>query len=395
MAKPTGSTCNLDCTYCFYLEKHKMYPGKSQQFMDDITLDNYIRQHIEAQPGDLVEFAWQGGEPTLAGLDFYQRAHALQQKYANGKQIQNNLQTNGILLNDAWCQFFQQHQWLIGISIDGPAELHDTYRVNRSGKPSHQKVVAAIEQLKQHQVDFNLLVVLNDTNVKYPEKMYRYLTSLGTAHIQFIPLVEREATEVGADEVRLIGPDFTRQANVTSWSVSALEYGQFLARVFAIWVRQDIGRVYIQLFESTLATWCDHPALMCVFSETCGHAFALEANGDLYNCDHYVYPEHKLGNLNQEPLVAMNNSDKAVQFGLDKKANMSVDCQTCPHLKQCHGGCPKHRFMPASDGKLNHNYFCEGFKHFFGYSAPYMKTMKQLLMQRQSPMMLMQMLAAR
>lgn len=394
MAKPTGSTCNLDCTYCFYLEKHKLYPGKSQVFMNDQTLENYIRQHIEAQPGDTVEFAWQGGEPTLAGLGFYEKASQLQKKYASGKTIQNSLQTNGILLNKVWCEFFQKNQWLIGISIDGPAELHDRYRVNRSGKPSHHKVLAAIDLLKHYKVEFNLLVVINDVNAQHPEMVYSYLKSLGTAHIQFIPLVEREISSATQNEIRLVGPNFTQQqAQVTSWSVSANDYGTFLARVFDIWVRNDIGQVYIQLFESTLATWCDYPALMCVFSEECGHAFALEANGDLYNCDHYVYPEHKLGNINQISLTEMNNDEQAIAFGKDKKSNLSADCKTCPHLKQCNGGCPKHRFLASSTGQLNHNYFCTGFKLFFGHSASYMQVMKDLLQRHRSPVELMAMIA--
>lgn len=393
MAKPTGSTCNLDCTYCFYLEKHKLYPETAQVFMNEQTLENYIRQHIDAQPGETVEFAWQGGEPTLAGVGFYEKACQLQKKYAGGKTIQNSLQTNGILLNNKWCEFFQQNQWLIGISIDGPAALHDRYRVSRSGKPSHHKVIAAIALLKRYKVEFNLLVVINDVNAQHPETVYRYLKSLGTAHIQFIPLVERDTGRANKDEIRLVGPDFKAQAQVTPWSVSAKDYGAFLARVFDIWVRNDIGQIYIQLFESTLATWCDYPALMCVFSEKCGHAFALEANGDLYNCDHYVYPEHKLGNINHTSLHEMNNSEHAIAFGKHKKSNLSADCKTCPYLKQCNGGCPKHRFTASSTGELNHNYFCAGFKLFFGHSAAGMQVMKDLLQRQRSPVELMAMIA--
>jgi len=392
MAKPTGSSCNLDCTYCFYLEKYKLYPDTKQQFMDDQTLENFIRQQIDAQSGEVVEFAWQGGEPTLAGLAFYEKANQLQKKYANNKKINNSLQTNGLLLNRYWCEFFRQNKWLIGISIDGPAELHDSYRVNRSGKGSHHKVIQAINLLKRYQVEFNLLAVVSQNNVNQPEKVYNYLKSLGTAHIQFIPLVEREATDVKADEIRLIGPNFKRQAQVTKWSVPSLEYGQFLSRIFDLWVRQDIGKVFVQIFESTLATWCDYPAQMCIFSEKCGHAFALEANGDLYNCDHYVYPEHKIGNVNQLSITEMNQSKQANQFGEDKKLKIASDCQHCAFLKQCHGDCPKHRFMPSATGENNLSYFCEGYKQFFNHCTPYMKTMRSLIANHTSPALLMEMI---
>lgn len=392
MAKPTGSTCNLDCTYCFYLEKYKLYPNAKQQFMDDRTLENYIRQHIEAQSGDVVEFAWQGGEPTLAGLDFYEKAIEFQKKYAHHKIINNNLQTNGLLLNRVWCEFFKKNRWLIGISIDGPSELHDTYRVSRSGKGSHQKVIQAIELLKRYKVEFNLLAVVSNNNVNYPEKVYNYLKSLGTAHIQFIPLVEREVVNAQEDEIRLIGPNFTRKVQVSPWSVPSLAYGQFLSRVFDLWVRQDIGKVFIQMFESTLASWCGYPAQMCIFSEKCGHSFALEFNGDLYNCDHYVYPEYKIGNINEVSITSMNNGKQAIQFGDDKKSNIATDCKNCPYLKQCHGGCPKHRFISSSTKSTNENnlnYFCEGYKFFFSHCSPYMRIMRNLIEEKTSPALLM------
>ncbi|WP_019615837.1 anaerobic sulfatase maturase [Psychromonas ossibalaenae] len=395
MAKPTGSTCNLNCTYCFYLEKHKLYRESSKQFMDQYTLENYIRQHIEAQSADVVEFAWQGGEPTLAGLAFYKKAVELQKKYAGRKQIHNNLQTNGIIIDDLWCQFFKENNWLIGISIDGPMELHDIYRVNRSGKGSHQKVIKAVTLLKYYQIEFNILAVINNHNVKHPQKVYNYLKSLGTAHIQFIPLIERENRNAPSHELRLISPGFQPLSYVTSWSVEAKAYGQFLADVFTAWVEKDIGRVFIQLFDSLLGVWCGYPAQMCSFSERCGHAFALEANGDIYNCDHYVYPEHKLGNINETKIITINNSERAKQFANDKKLNLSTDCHFCPFLKVCHGGCPKHRFIASSSGQKNHNYFCEGYKIFFTRSAPYMKLMRNLINRGISPAELMNMTVQR
>lgn len=352
MAKPTSSQCNIQCQYCFYLDKPQ------QPEMDAATLDAFIRQHIAAQPGEVVEFAWQGGEPTLAGLAFYQRAVALQKRYGAGKRIQNTLQTNGILLNDDWCQFFKETGWLVGVSIDGPADLHDHYRRTRSAKPTHHLVIAAIEKLKAHRVDFNLLVVIGQHNSHQPERLYRYLKTLGSAFMQFIPLVERE-----------------QRGAVTAESVSPAQFGVFLNSVFDIWVREDIGQIFVQLFDSTLGVWCGHPAQMCSFSETCGHAFALESNGDLYQCDHYVYPDYKLGNVHHTPLQVLNQSQAAVHFGEKKRDFLPEDCLSCAVRSLCHGDCPKHRI---SQGK---SYLCSSYKTFFTHSAPYMKTMSHLLAQ--------------
>lgn len=356
MAKPTSSRCNIQCEYCFYLEKPQ------QPVMDDVTLETFIRQHIAAQPGNLVEFAWQGGEPTLAGLAFYQRVVALQQRHSMGKHIQNNMQTNGILLNDAWCQFFKENGWLVGISIDGPAEMHDRYRRTRSGKPTHHRVITAIERLKCWKIDFNLLVVVSQHNSQQPQRLYRYLTTLGTPFLQFIPLVER-------DENSAITPE----------SVSPQQFGHFLNTVFDIWVREDIGKVFVQLFDSTLGVWSGHPAQMCTFSETCGHAFALEANGDIYQCDHYVYPAYKLGNLHHTTLSDVSQSAAATDFGENKNRLLTQDCHACAVKRLCQGDCPKHRI---SQGK---SYLCHSYYTFFTHSAPYMKVMRDLIAQRRSP----------
>jgi len=366
MAKPTSSRCNLDCSYCFYLEK----PQQPQ--MDDATLEAFIRQHIAAQPGNVVEFAWQGGEPTLAGLPFYHRVVALQQRYAAGKSIQNSIQTNGILLNDAWCQFLQENGWLVGISIDGPANLHDPQRVTRSGNPTHYLVAAAIERLKAHHIEFNLLVVVSQLNSHQPEQVYRYLKTLGTPFVQFIPLVERDARGV-----------------ITAESVTAEGFGHFLNTIFDIWVREDIGLIFVQIFDSTLGVWSGYPAQMCSFSAACGHAFALESNGDIYQCDHYVYPEYKLGNLHQTSITELNASPVALRFGEDKQRLLPMDCQTCPVLKLCQGDCPKHR---ARQGK---SHLCQSYYAFFDYTAPYMKMMRDLITQRRSPVELMGMLHRR
>lgn len=363
MAKPASSRCNLNCRYCFYLEKEQ------QPMMDDVTLERFISQQIAAQPGPEVIFAWQGGEPTLCGLAFFQRALALQKQYANGKQIHNAFQTNGLLLNDAWCRFFRDNGWLVGISLDGPADLHDALRVNRSGKPTHHKAINAINLLVKHRVEFNLLVVVNSLNSRQPQRLYRYLRGLGTPFLQFIPLVERDAS-----------------GHLTAESVSEQAWGAFLTDVFDLWVREDIGRVFVQLFDSTLGVWSGYPSQMCAFSETCGHAFALEANGDLYQCDHYVYPEYYLGNIHQQTLQALNATPEAVAFGQQKQRGLSAECRDCQVLRFCRGDCPKHR---DSDGK---SALCAGYRRFFTYSAPHMRAMRDLLKQRRSPMELMAML---
>ncbi len=364
MAKPASSRCNLDCRYCFYIEKPR------QPRMDEKTLEAFIRQHISAQPGNEVEFAWQGGEPTLAGLSFFQRAVALQKRYAGGKTIRNSLQTNGTLLDEAWCRFLRQENWLVGVSLDGPAELHDRYRLSRSGKPTHERVVRVLARLKEYGVAFNLLTVVSAANVHEPERVWRYLRGLGTPFLQFIPLVERD-----------------EQGQLTVESVDAIAWGHFLTRIFDIWVREDIGRIFVQQFDSTLGVWCGQPSQMCVFSENCGHAFALEADGSLYQCDHYVYPEYRLGNLNTTPLIALNAGQQARAFGEAKSKTLSEECQGCDVLRFCGGDCPKHRDKNAKSA------LCEGYRAFFNHSAPAMRVMRDLIRQRRSPALLMRMLA--
>lgn len=389
MSKPTSSVCNLDCTYCYYLEKEKLYPEQKNYLIDDDTLERYVEQYIQAQDVRQVHFVWQGGEPTLAGLQFYKKALELQKKYANGKEVFNSLQTNGILLNDEWCSFFHQNQFLIGLSIDGPEDLHDAYRVTRQGRPTFTKVLNAIELLKKHKVEFNTLTVINNINVKHPERVYEFLKATGSSFLQFIPLVEREAQKVEDGDLYYIDPNYTKKANVTDWSVNASEYGQFLNRIFDIWVRRDIDKIYVQMFDTTLGAWCNQPAQLCIFSETCGHAFALESNGDVYQCDHYVYPDYKLGNIHDIHLRELNRSDEAVQFGQDKKSTLPPACLKCEYRFACHGGCPKHRFINVPNSKFQHNYFCEGYKSFFKHSEPAMKKMKELIMSGRSPAELM------
>ncbi|MGQ8776501.1 anaerobic sulfatase maturase [Serratia sp. NA_112.1] len=378
MAKPTGSVCNIDCTYCFYLEKEKLYPERQQNWrMSDATLELYIQQHIHAQPGNQVLFSWQGGEPTLMGLPFFRRIVELCRKYADGKRIQHSLQTNGLLLNEEWARFFAEHHFLIGISIDGPQALHDKYRISRSGKGTHAQVLAALTLLQEHGVEFNTLTVVGKHNVGQARDVYEFLLAAGSRHIQFIPLVERLST-AESTTLRLVMPGESA-AKLAPWTVPAWQYGEFLNQIFDIWVRRDIGRIHVQMFDVALSAWCEQPPVLCVFAETCGHAFALEANGDLYNCDHFVYPEHRLGNIHQQDIQALNNSEQANAFGLAKKTSLTPDCRQCEFRFVCHGGCPKHRFAVSPTGHPGHNYLCPGYKHFFRHISREMNAMKDLL----------------
>lgn len=381
MIKPTGSVCNLDCKYCFYLEKEQLYPERKSNYrMSEETLELFIKQHIDAQDVDDVIFAWQGGEPTLMGLPFYRRAVELQRRYAGGKTIVNTFQTNGMLIDDAWADFFRQHNFLVGISVDGDAVLHDEWRVSRSGKPTHAKVEQAINCLARHGVEFNTLTVVNQTNMHHPQRVYAYLKSIGSRYMQFIPLVERKMESENA-----LAHPHDRQTIMTPWSVDALQFGHFLNTIFDIWIREDIGDIGIQLFEQTLAAWCGLPPQVCVFAPVCGSAFAMEMNGDVYNCDHFVYPQYKLGNISDTTLWQMNIGRQNRQFGDDKSRLMAQECHSCQWLFACYGGCPKHRFLPSASGQLNENYLCAGYKLFFSHTAPVMNAMKILYENNLSP----------
>ncbi|WP_413112260.1 anaerobic sulfatase maturase [Thaumasiovibrio sp. DFM-14] len=381
MAKPSSSACNLDCDYCFYLEKEHLYPEQNQQRMSDETLERYVQQYIESHSSIDVEFTWQGGEPTLMGLDFFKKAIALQNKYKQHYRIHNSLQTNGLLLNDQWCEFLKAEGFLVGISIDGPERFHDRYRTNRVGKGSHAKVMASIERLKQHRVPFNTLTVINSDNVHHPIEVYDFLVSIGSEFIQFIPIVERQACQPTEEGLFLISPEHDISAEVTDWSVPPRAFGNFLNTIFDKWVKQDVGKVFVNLFDATLATWCNEPPGLCVQAQTCGRAFAMEANGDVYNCDHFVYPEHMLGNVHDTTIADMNQLEQVDQFGNGKRDQLNKDCQRCEYSFACNGGCPKHRFSRSKSGLPGHNYFCEGFYHFFKHSDKAMRKMRNLLSQ--------------
>ena len=383
MTKPRGAICNLDCAYCYFLSKEMLYPGSRFRMADEL-LEEYTRQYIEAQRVPEVTFAWQGGEPTLMGLDFFRRALDLQQKYRRpGMQVHNSLQTNGTLLDDAWCDFFKQHDFLIGLSLDGPRELHDVYRVDKGGHPTFDRVMAALALLKRHRVEFNILTTLHAANAAHPLEVYRFLRDeAGTRFMQFIPIVERD-NETG----------FQEGERLTPRSVAPEQYGEFLIAIFDEWVRRDVGRVFVQIFDVALAAWLGERPGLCVFEETCGAALAMEHNGDVYSCDHFVEPRHKLGNLQDIPLIEMVGSDRQRQFGLAKRETLPRYCRECEVRFVCNGGCPKDRVLHTPDGEPGLNYLCAGFKTFFTHIDRPMRLMAAELRANRPPANIMRILA--
>ena len=376
MTKPIGPVCNLDCTYCFYLEKEKLYPGTKDWAMPDEVLERYVREYIAAQPGEEAHFAWQGGEPTLLGVEFFRKVVALEQKHAGGKTIHNALQTNGTLIDDAWGEFLAKERFLVGISIDGPREMHDHYRVDKGNAPTFDRVMRGLAKLKGHGVEYNTLTVVNRYNAQFPEEVYAFLKEIGSGFMQFIPVVERAAAEPGRDGLVLIEPAIdSAGAKVTKWSVEPLQYGRFLARIFDEWVVKDVGKYYVQQFDVSLESWLGLEQSLCVFRRTCGSAMAMEHGGDLYSCDHFVYPEHKLGNVMETKLAEMAGSAQQRKFGRDKNDTLPRMCRTCDVRFACNGECPKHRFARTPDGEAGLNYLCAGYKHFFHHIDPYMRFM--------------------
>ena len=386
MAKPHGPICNLNCTYCYYLEKEKLYQGEGRNYrMKDDVLEEYIRQQIAAQPFDHVSFAWQGGEPTLLGVEYFEKVLALQKKYANEKLIENAFQTNGTLLDDRWGEFLARNQFLIGLSIDGPEEIHDAYRVDKGGQPPFARVMRGLAVLKKHGVEFNTLTVVNRLNSQQPLTVYRFLKEIGSKYLQFIPIVEQVAETPDPSGLVLLKP-FSRQASaVSDWSVEPLQFGKFLTGIFDEWVRRDVGKTFVQIFDVALESWAQVPQSLCVFAPTCGQALVVEHNGDLYSCDHFVYPDNRLGNILQSSLAGMINSPQQVRFGKAKALALPSECQQCDVRFACNGECPKHRFAQTQSGEYGLNYLCAGYKHFFHHIDPYMRFMAQQLVENRAP----------
>ena len=375
LVKPVGSACNLRCDYCYYLGKASLYGGR-EPVMDDELLELYIRQYIEAVELPVVTFCWHGGEPLLAGLDFYRKAMQWQQQYKGDKQIENTLQTNGLLVDEAWCRFFHDHHFLVGLSLDGPRDLHDAYRRDKGGHPTFERVVRAAQLMAAGGVEFNILCTVNARSAGRGAEVYRFLRVL-TPFIQFLPVVEYTNKEGS-----LVPPDVTN-ARPTPYSTCAADFGQFLCDVYDEWVRTDVGRIYVQLFDNTLAQWCGQPASLCALAETCGDGLAVEHNGDVYCCDHFVYPAYCLGNIRETPLAELYRKPERFHFGAAKFSALPRLCQRCRWLSLCHGGCPQHRY---AEGR---NSLCRGYKQFFAHTEADMRTMRTLLEKQLPPALIM------
>lgn len=376
MAKPAGPVCNMACRYCYYLEKAALYPGRERRDMSDQVLEEFIKSYIQSQPGNSVQFTWHGGEATLRPLSFYRRAMELQRHYSEGRRIENCLQTNGTMLNDEWCRFLRQNNWLVGVSIDGDMDFHDEYRHMRGGRPSFLRVMRGIELLKRHGVEWNAMAVVNDYNADYPEEFYGFFKRIGCRYLQFTPIVERDAA-----------------GQVADFSVTPGQWGDFLCRVFDRWVQKDVGRVFVQIFDATLANWVGEEPGLCTMARDCGHAGVIEHNGDVYSCDHFVYPQYLLGNVRTKTVLEMMNSPRQLRFGAAKHGALPAQCLDCQWLRLCNGECPKNRFCSDCQGTpmtVNNpaggpskpavppvdvtlpavNYLCAGYRRFFEHTAP-------------------------
>lgn len=395
MAKPTGALCNLGCRYCYYLEKERLWPPGETFRMSLSVLEAFVRQHIAAQPGPEVAFTWQGGEPTLLGLDFFRQVVRLQREHAGPKRVTNALQTNGTLLDDAWCAFLADEGFLVGLSLDGPKRLHDAVRPDKGGHATFDKVMTGLELLKRHGTPFNTLTVVSSANAAHPLEVYRFLKAVGSTHLQFIPLVERRpdaaARVLGLDLA--MPPEMSASSPVTPETVTGAAYGDFLLAIFDEWVRHDVGRVFVQLFDVTLAGWMGMEPPLCVFRETCGDALVLEHDGSLFSCDHYVYPAHRLGSILDKTLEELARSPAQAAFGQAKKDALPAYCRACEVRFLCNGECPKHRFLSTPDGEAGLNWLCEGYKAFFTRTAPHFQAMAELLRRERAPAEVMRLVA--
>lgn len=383
MLKPAGSLCNLRCKYCYYLEKNKLYADVRRHVISDELLEKFIREYIEAQTTPEVLFTWHGGETLMRPLSFYKKALELQRVYARGRHIDNCIQTNATLLNDEWCRFFKANNFLVGVSIDGPQEFHDEYRRTVTGKPTFMQVMRGISLLNRHGVEWNAMAVVNDFNADYPLEFYRFFKDIGCHYIQFAPIVERVVSR--PDGLTLAPGMQGDGTGLADYSVTPEQWGSFLCAIFDEWVRNDVGSYFVQLFDATLANWAGQTPGVCVVSRECGHAGVMEFNGDVYSCDHFVYPEHRLGNIHDKTLAEMMYSRQQSEFARMKTQMLTRQCRECKYLFACNGECPKNRFVCDSYGNYGHNYLCSGYRQFFEHVAPYMDFMKNELDNRRSP----------
>lgn len=380
MVKPVGSLCNLDCSYCYYLDKASMYTHHQPKMSPEL-LEVYIKQYIAANEVPEITFCWHGGEPLLAGIDFYRRAMAIQYRYRGSKKIINTLQTNGILVNADWCDFFCRNNFLVGVSLDGPKDIHDKFRRDKRGEPTFDRVMETIEMMAGKGVEYNILCTVNSMSEGHGAEVYRFLRSV-TRFIQFLPVLEHVARK---DNKLLIVSPGTEGSEFAPWSVTAKGFGRFMIDVFNEWVINDVGNCFVQLFDSTLAQWCGLEPGLCPMGETCGEVLVVEHNGDVYSCDHFVYPEHKLGNIKTSSIRDMTNAPRQIAFGINKRNSLPLECLMCKYYFACRGECPKHRFATTASGEKGLNALCEGYKAFFAHVSPYMDFMREQLNQQQPP----------
>ena len=383
MLKPAGAHCNLACKYCYYLEKNNLYQNSHRHLMSDEMLEQFTREYIEAQTMPQVLFTWHGGEPLMRSIDFYKKALALQKKYAHGKQIDNVIQTNGTLLTDEWCEFFAKNHWLVGISIDGPQEYHDHYRVTPAGKPSWEKVMQGIQLLKKHRVEWNAMAVVNAYNAEHPLEFYHFFRDNGCQYLQFTPIVERLTEHEDGRTLASLADD--REIPLADASVTPQQWGNFLCTIFDDWVRHDVGKTFVEIFDCTLANWMGVLPGICAYSKECGHAGVMEHNGDVYSCDHFVFPEYKLGNIRDQSLIDMLYGEKQQAFSRLKHASLPRQCKECDMEFACHGECPKNRFEKDKYGEPGLNYLCQGYYQYYTHVAPYMDFMKRELLAQRPP----------
>ena len=383
MLKPAGAHCNLACKYCYYLEKNNLYQNSHRHLMTDEMLEQFTREYIEAQTMPQVLFTWHGGEPLMRSIDFYKKALALQKKYAHGKQIDNVIQTNGTLLTDKWCEFFAKNHWLVGISIDGPQEYHDHYRVTPAGKPSWEKVMQGISLLKKHRVEWNAMAVVNAYNAEHPLEFYHFFRDNGCQYLQFTPIVERLTQHEDGRTLASLADD--REIPLADASVTPQQWGNFLCTIFDDWVRHDVGKMFVEIFDCTLANWMGVLPGICAYSKECGHAGVMEHNGDVYSCDHFVFPEYKLGNIREQSLIDMLYGEKQQAFSRLKHTSLPRQCKECDMEFACHGECPKNRFEKDKYGEPGLNYLCQGYYQYYSHVAPYMDFMKRELLAQRPP----------
>lgn len=370
MVKPVGSLCNMRCKYCYYLDKAALY-DYHQPLMSDELLERYIRANIEGNNSPVIAFAWHGGEPLLAGKEFFRKAVALEQKYAEGRTVENSIQTNGLLLDDEWCAIFRDNNFLVGVSIDGPEHIHDAHRVDAGGQPTFARVMKGIERLYRNRVEYNTLTTVNIHSEGRGAEVYNFLRGI-SVFMQFLPVAELLC------DGRIQSPE-AQKADIAPWSVSAKGFGEFMCDVFDIWVKKDVGRRYVQLFDATLALMVGVQPSVCSLCETCGSGLTVEHNGDVYCCDHFVYPEYKIGNIHTDRLADLAYCDRQFEFGVAKRALLPRECRHCKYYNLCHGECPKHRFIDDNRGEYGKNYLCEGYKHFYDHTVQAMERMKELI----------------